>query len=100
MQVEKAAIIDLNEGKKLAPISHCHQRHQDEIAIRGIPIITIDDYAVSSLAMSLNLSILHRLVIILMKMTIVPEKSDILIRDGWRNIPIVRQVKATSQTES
>ena len=52
MLVEKAAIIDLNEGKKLAPISHCHQRHQDEIAISGIAMISIDDYAVSSLATS------------------------------------------------
>ena len=52
MLVEKAVIIDLNEGKKLAPISHCHQRHQDEIAISGIAMISIVDYAVSSLAMS------------------------------------------------
>ena len=49
MLVEKAAIIDLNEGKKLAPISHCHQRHQDEIAISGKAMISIDDYAVLSL---------------------------------------------------
>ena len=46
MLVEKAAIIDLNEDKKLAPISHCHQRHQDEIAISGKATISIDDYAV------------------------------------------------------
>ena len=46
MLVEKAAIIDLNEGKKLAPISHCHQRHQDEIVISAM--ISIDDYAVLS----------------------------------------------------
>ena len=52
--VEKAAIIDLNEGKKLAPISHCHQRHQDEIAISGKAMISIDDYAVLSLLFHLG----------------------------------------------